>query len=397
MSSQRSPGESEHHLDWRKNIVTSSHFLHLSEYDRHEHVVEHRDERSGLHTVIALHNTSRGPALGGCRMWPYTDRLEAIRDVLRLSRGMTYKSALAGLELGGGKAVIIGCPRRDKTPDLLRAMGRFVDTLKGQYITAPDSGSNAADMCVIAEETPWVSGIDASAKHSGDPSPSTAYGTLIGIQAAVRHRFGHEDLTGLKVAIQGVGNVGFHLAQLLAERGVELVVADVSDRNIDRLLESSDAKVVDAERIYDQAVDVFSPCAMGSAINPSTIDRISAPIIAGAANNQVATPKEGHRLHKRNTLYVPDYAINAGGIVDIAYRQRGGSDAEILEHIQSIAKTLIDIFQRSDVQDRPTFLVADDLAEERFHWGSTPAALEHVPGADNRRVHPPTSISIADR
>ena len=175
------------------------------------------------------------------------------------------------------------------------------------------------------------------------------------------------------------------------------MVADVSDRNIDRLLESTDAKVVDAERIYDQAVDVFSPCAMGSAINPSTIDRISAPIIAGAANNQLATPKEGHRLHERNTLYVPDYAINAGGIVDIAYRQRGGSDAEILEHIQSIAKTLIDIFQRSDMQDRPTFLVADDLAEERFHWGSTPAALEHVPGADNRRVHPPTSISIADR
>ena len=213
-------------------------------------------------------------------MWPYTDRHEAIRDALRLSRGMTYKSALAGLELGGGKAVIIGCPSRDKTPDLLRAMGRFIDTLKGQYITAPDSGSNVADMRVIAEETPWVSGIGASAKHSGDPSPSTAYGTLVGLQAAVRHRFGSENLAGLKVAIQGVGNVGFHLAQLLAEKGVELVVADVSESNTDRLLASLDARVVDADRIYDQVVDVFSPCAMGSAINPSTIDRIRAPIIA---------------------------------------------------------------------------------------------------------------------
>jgi leucine dehydrogenase len=377
--------------------VTSSHILHLHEYDRHEQVVEHRDERSGLHVVIALHNTSRGPALGGCRMWPYIDRHEAIRDALSLSRGMTYKSALAGLDFGGGKAVIIGCPSRDKTSDLLRAMGRFIDTLKGQYITAPDSGSNAADMRVIAEETRWVSGIDASAKHSGDPSPSTAYGTLVGLQAAVRHRFGSENLAGLKVAIQGVGNVGFHLAQLLAEKGVELVVADVSESNTDRLLASLDARVVDADRIYDQVVDVFSPCAMGSAINPSTIDRIRAPIIAGAANNQLAAPKEGYLLHERNTLYVPDYAINAGGIVDIAYRQRGGSDAEIIEHIQSIAKTLMDIFNRSDVQDRPTFLVADDLAEERFHWDWTLAALEHVSDADNRRVHPATSISIADR
>jgi len=377
--------------------VTSSHILHLSEYDRHEHVVEHRDERSGLHAIIALHNTSRGPALGGCRMWPYTDRLEAIRDALRLSRGMTYKSALAGLELGGGKAVIIGCPSRDKTPDLLRAMGRFVDKLKGQYITAPDSGSNVADMRIIAEETPWVGGIGAGAEHGGDPSPSTAYGTLVGLKAAVHHRFGSEQLAGLKVAIQGVGNVGFHLAQLLAERGVELVVADVSDRNIDRLLASTDATVVDADRIYDQVVDVFSPCAMGSAINPATIDRISAPIIAGAANNQLATPEEGHRLHKRDTLYVPDYAINAGGIVDIAYRQRGGSDTEILAHIQSIAKTLIDIFKRSDIQDRPTFLVADDLAEERFHWDSTPAALELISKAHNQRAHPAASISIADQ
>lgn len=351
----------------------------LPEYDRHEHVVEHRDESSGLHAIIAVHNTSRGPALGGCRMWPYSDRREAIRDALRLSRGMTYKSALSGLDLGGGKAVIIGCPRKEKTPELLRAMGRFVNTLEGRYITAPDSGTSASDMRIMAEETPWVGGIHASASYGGDPSPSTAYGTFIGLQAAVRHRFGREDLTGLKVAIQGVGNVGFHLAQLLAEHGVELVVADVFDKNIDRLLASTKAKIVDAERICDQVVDVFSPCAMGSAVNSSTIDRICAPIIAGAANNQLATPEDGYSLHRRKMLYVPDYVLNAGGIVDVAYRRSGGSDAEILEHIQSIADTLTDIFERSATLDLPTFLVADQLAKERFRWNSEPAMPARLP------------------
>lgn len=355
--------------------MTSSSFLNLPDYDRHEQVVEHRDEQSGLHAIIAVHNTSRGPALGGCRMWPYADRLEAMKDALRLSRGMTYKSALAGLDLGGGKAVIIGDPRKDKTPELLRAMGRFVDTLAGRYFTAEDSGTSVADMRVMAEETQYVGGIESDAEHGGDPSPSTAYGTFVGLKAAVQHRLGRDDLGGLKVAIQGVGNVGFHLAQLLAEQGAELVVADIFQQNIDRLLTCVDAEVVDAACIYDQAVDVYSPCAMGSAINPETIDRITAPVIAGAANNQLATPEEGHHLHQRGTLYVPDYVLNAGGIVDIAYRRSGGSDAQIRAHIESIAGTLVEIFDRSIAQDLPTFLVADGLAEERFYWNSTPASL----------------------
>ncbi len=355
--------------------MTASSFMDFSDYDRHEQVVEHRDAASGLHAIIAVHNTSRGPALGGCRMWPYENRLDAVRDALRLSRGMTYKSALAGLDLGGGKAVIVGDPRRDKSPQLLRAMGRFIDSLEGRYITAEDSGTTVADMQVMAEETQWVGGIQSDSEHGGDPSPSTAYGVYIGIKAAVKHKLGADSLEGVSVAIQGVGNVGFHLARLLAADGAQLVVTDIYSDNLDRLLKHVVAEVVDPETIYAQAVDVFSPCAMGSAINEATIGSMRAPVIAGAANNQLASTREGNVLHERGTLYVPDYVLNAGGIVDIAYQRSGGTDFQVREHIDSIAPTLTEIFERSEHEDRPTYHVADELAEERFYWNATPAYL----------------------
>ncbi len=350
-------------------------FSGLPEYDRHEQVVECIDEPSGLHTIIAVHNTSRGPALGGCRMWPYVDREEAAKDALRLSRGMTYKSALADLNLGGGKAVIIGDPSKDKSEALLKMMGRFINTLQGLYITAEDSGTSVEDMVTMSTETEWVAGIQNDAIHGGDPSPSTAYGTFVGMRAAVRRKLGRSDFSGLRVAIQGVGNVGFHLAKLLSEQGAELVVADINAANIERLRTVSDANVVSIDQIYDQDVDVFSPCAMGSAISELTVNRIKAKVIAGAANNQLATPVQGDQLHQKGVLYVPDYVLNAGGIVDIVYQRAGGDEVQVRAHIDGIVNTLDEIFRRSEAEGHPTYKVADQLAEERFFWNSTPASM----------------------
>ncbi len=338
------------------------------DFDRHEKVVHCSDERSGLRAIIAVHNTSRGPALGGCRMWRYVNEAEALTDALRLSRGMTYKSALANLSLGGGKAVIMGDPRSEKTRELLLAMGEFIDTLGGRYVTAEDSGTSVADMKVIAERTPWVAGLVEAAAHGGDPSPSTAYGTFVGLKAAVQHKLGRDDLRGVAVAIQGVGNVGYHLARLLHEAGADLYVADIFSDNVVRAHREFGANVVPVDAIHALAVDVFAPCAMGSVINDHTVDAIRAPVIAGAANNQLATPAHGERLHVRGTLYVPDYVLNAGGIIDIAYEQQGGDDAAKRRHIETIADTLAEIFARSESGGRPTCAVADELAQERFFW-----------------------------
>jgi leucine dehydrogenase len=336
------------------------------EFDAHEQVVMRHDLASGLRAIIAVHNTSRGPALGGCRMWPYPSETEALTDALRLSKGMTYKSALADLPLGGGKAVIIGDPRRDKSRELLLAMAAFIDSLKGQYITAEDSGTSVTDMQTIRTRTPWAAGVNDEDPHGGDPSPATAYGTFIGLQAAVAHKFGTTDLNGLRVAIQGVGNVGFHLAKHLAEAGARLFVTDVFEDNRDRAVAMLGASPVPTDAIYDLDVDVFSPCAMGAVINDATLERLRAPVIAGAANNQLETPYHGDRLHRRGTLYVPDYALNAGGIVDIAYHRQGKSRTEMLAHVARIARTLTEIFERAGATGEPTYRVADQLAEERF-------------------------------
>ncbi|MDP6810417.1 MAG: Glu/Leu/Phe/Val dehydrogenase dimerization domain-containing protein [Pseudomonadales bacterium] len=330
------------------------------EFDGHEQVVQCHDTQTGLRAIIAIHNTSRGAALGGCRMWPYASVNEAITDALRLSRGMTYKSALANLPLGGGKAVIMGDPRHDKTRHLLLAMGEFVDSLAGQYVTAEDSGTCVEDMHVLAKRTSRVAGVYA------DPSPSTAYSTFVGLSAAVYHRLGTDKLDGVRVAVQGVGNVGRRLAKLLREAGAELFVCDVYEENLARVQSELDVTVVGAADIYDLDVDVFSPCALGAVINDDTSHRISAPIIAGAANNQLANSAFGDALHAQNKLYVPDYVLNAGGIVDIAYQRSGASSADTRQHIEGIADTLTEIFRRSDAEGRPTYQIADELAEERF-------------------------------
>ncbi|MFZ3205461.1 MAG: Glu/Leu/Phe/Val dehydrogenase dimerization domain-containing protein [Pseudomonas sp.] len=348
-------------------------FSHI-EFDHHEQVVYGHDQASGLKAIIAIHNRNLGPALGGCRMWPYASDEEALRDVLRLSRGMSYKSALARLPLGGGKAVIIGNPHTGKSEALFQAMGDFVDSLGGRYITAADSGTGVAEMQIMAERTRHVAGAGqreafGGGMRNGDPSPSTAYGVFIGLQAAVRQRLGRDDLQGLRVAIQGVGQVGFGLAQQLKEAGAELWVTDIVEANVRRAVEQLGATAVGQNDIYGLEVDVFAPCAMGAIINPQTLEALRAPVIAGAANNQLADAGLAEELRRRGCLYAPDYAINAGGIIDVCYERNGGSTAELKAHIEGIGVTLAEIFQRAEREGSTTTAVADRMAQERLHAG----------------------------
>ncbi|SFP29900.1 Glu/Leu/Phe/Val dehydrogenase dimerization domain-containing protein [Pseudomonas borbori] len=348
-------------------------FSHI-EFDHHEQVVYGHDQASGLKAIIAIHNRNLGPALGGCRMWPYASDEEALRDVLRLSRGMSYKSALARLPLGGGKAVIIGNPHTGKSAALFQAMGDFVDSLGGRYITAADSGTGVAEMQIMAERTRHVAGAGqreafGGGMRNGDPSPSTAYGVFIGLQAAVKHRLGRDDLKGLRVAIQGVGQVGFGLAQQLKEAGAELWVTDIVEANVRRAVEQLGATAVGQNDIYGLEVDVFAPCAMGAIINPQTLEALRAPVIAGAANNQLADAGLAEELRRRGCLYAPDYAINAGGIIDVCYERNGGSTAELKAHIEGIGATLTEIFQRAEREGSTTTAVADRMAQERLHAG----------------------------
>jgi leucine dehydrogenase len=344
------------------------------EFDNHEHLSFHCDPETGLRAIIAVHNTSRGPALGGCRMFPYANDEEALRDVLRLSRGMTYKSALANLNLGGGKSVIIGDPRRHKSEALLEAMGRFLDRLGGLYVAAEDSGTSVADLKVMARRTAHVAGIAERPGFdgklcNGDPSPATAYGTFVGLRAAVRHKLGR-DLEGLKVAIQGIGNVGYRLARHLKDAGARLWVYDIHQDQMDRAVAELGATPASAEEILYLPVDVLAPCAMGAVLDDRSIKRLQVPIVAGAANNQLARASHDSALWRRGILYAPDFAINAGGIIDIAYERSGPDPAAVRRHLETIAQTLEEIFTRSADEGRPTGLIASQLAEERFQHAS---------------------------
>ena len=341
------------------------------DFDNHEQVSFVCDPATGLRAIIAIHNTSRGPTLGGCRMYPYASEEEALRDVLRLSRGMTYKSALANLDLGGGKAVIIGDPHQHKTEALLEAMGRAVDKLGGQYIIAEDSGTSVADLKVIARHTQHVAGIASGLGFDGkptdgDPAPATAYGVFVGLKAAVKHRLGRTDLTGLKVAIQGVGNVGYLLARHLNNAGAELWVYDIRQENMDKAITEFGAKAATAEDILFLPVDVIAPCALGAILNGHSIPKLQAQVIAGAANNQLATPVNDLDLLKRGILYAPDFVLNAGGIINVFYEHSNQNTDKIWSHTETISETLNEIFTRSDRDKRPTGEIANELAEERF-------------------------------
>ena len=334
------------------------------DFDQHETVIVRQDE--DLTAIIAVHNSNLGPAVGGARMFPYTSSHDALTDVLRLSRGMTYKSALAGLPLGGGKSVIIADPARDKSTRLFHAMGEFVDSLGGAYITAEDSGTSVADIARIGERTRFVSGVLEGDRHGGDPSPMTAYGVLVGISEAVRYRC-NTDLKGIRVAIQGVGNVGWHLARMLIDEGALVTAADVSERNIERLKSLNGVRVVSPEEILQAEVDVLAPCALGGVLSDDVVRGIRAGIVAGAANNQLLTPGVGHLLQDRGILYAPDYVINAGGIIDVYYQRCDVRDSDIVSaHIQSISESLKEIFVLADERRQSTQHIANEMAEARL-------------------------------
>lgn len=343
------------------------------DFDGHEQVAFFEDGETGLRAIVAIHNTNLGPALGGVRMWPYTSDQEALSDVLRLSRGMTYKSALAGLAFGGGKSVIIGDPHADKSDALMRAMGRCVDALCGRYIAAEDSGTCVDDMKQIAEETDHVLGIANKRTtrgdvRSGDPSPATARGVFVGLRAAVRHQLGRDDLENLKVAVQGVGNVGERVVQHLCDAGARCWITDIHADRLERVADETGAIPVTAEDIFTCDVDVLAPCALGAVINSETIPRLKARVVAGAANNQLKRAAHGETLMREGILYAPDYVINAGGVIDVAQELNGnGYDLErVVEQVEGIGASLTEIFQRADAEQRATNVVADDLARERF-------------------------------
>jgi len=342
-----------------------------SNISEHEQVVFCQDAASGLRAIVAIHNTSRGAALGGCRMWSYASEDEALQDVLRLSRGMTYKSAMAGLDLGGGKSVIIGDPHTEKSAPLLHAMGRFLNHLQGNYIAAEDSGTSVADLKIMGEETPYVSGITdkpslSGELRNGDPSPSTAFGTFQGLRAAVKHRLQRDDLKGLRVAVQGLGNVGYRLAEHLAGAGARLMVCDINPQQVQAAVEHLGATAVSPEEIFAQQVDIFAPCALGAVLNDQSIPQLKACIVAGAANNQLAEERHGWELRQRNILYAPDYVINAGGIIDIACERQGLNDQHLNQRLTGIYQTLLDLFARSEREGQPTNVIANLMAEERF-------------------------------
>jgi leucine dehydrogenase len=347
----------------------------MREFDGHEQVVFGYDAPSGLRAILAIHSTVLGPAAGGCRMWPYASTAEALSDVLRLSGGMSYKNAMAGLPLGGGKSVIIGDSRRAKTSELFEAFGRLVESLGGRYITAEDVGTTTADMAYVARATRYVAGLGAApGEAGGDPGPKTALGVHLGIKAAVRFRLGRADLNGVTVAVQGVGGVGYHLCRLLAAEGAQLFVADVRPAAVQRVCEEFKARAASADEVLAADVDVLAPCALGAVLNPHSIPRLRARIIAGAANNQLAQGQDGAALQGAGILYAPDYVINAGGIISVWHEYRGdSSEAQVIADIQGIPARLSEIFERARRENRTTNAVADEMARERL--GQAPHQL----------------------
>ena len=330
-------------------------------YDGHELVTFGKDAATGLRAIIAVHSTTLGPAVGGCRMYPYASEEQALDDVLRLSRGMTYKSALAGLPFGGGKSVIIGDPRQDKSIELMQAMGDFIDSQGGRYVAAEDSGTGVEDIRMMAERTPYVSGMDDN-EFGGDPSPSTARGVFLAIRTAVKHRLGEDNLQGLRVSIQGLGHVGYYLAGLLVEAGAHVLGADVNADNLRRAVSDHSIEAVATEDILGAEVDVFAPCAMGAILNEKSIPGLRAGIVAGAANNQLASAVDGASLQDRGILYCPDFLINAGGIIDVHHQRVGSAEASKREHILRIEQTLSQVLVDADNSHRQTNTIAEELA-----------------------------------
>ena len=332
----------------------------------HEQIVFCHNRDAGLRAIIAIHNTTLGPALGGVRMRPYTSTDEALQDALRLSRTMTYKNALAGLNVGGGKAVIIGDPRSDKSEVLFRAFGRYVDSLGGRYITAEDMGTDVNDMENVYLESQYVTGVHQVHGGSGDPAPFTAYGALQALMAAMNHKLGHEEVGRVAIAVQGLGHIGMEFVKLLRDRGAKLYVTDLNPALIERAVSEYGAEAVKPDEILDVNADVFAPCALEGAINPQTLPRLKAKIVCGTANNQLSSLDVGDELHARGILHAPDYAVNAGGVMNVSLEIDGYNRERAMRLIRSIYHTLGRIFAVSAEQNMAPQRVADQMAETRI-------------------------------
>ncbi|QES94025.1 Glu/Leu/Phe/Val dehydrogenase [Empedobacter brevis] len=336
-------------------------------FDNHEQVVFCHDKDTGLKAIIGIHNTVLGPALGGTRMWNYTSEWEALNDVLRLSRGMTYKSAISGLDLGGGKAVIIGDARKDKNPELIKSFAHYIDSLSGRYITAEDVGTTTPDMDLIHTITPHVTGISESLGGSGNPSPVTAYGVFMGLKAAANFQFGSDNLNGKKVLVQGIGNVGETLVKHLVEDGAEVYVTDINEERVEEVAKKYSAHIFTGPDLYSADVDIYAPCALGATINDDTIEKIKAKVIAGAANNQLAVEAvHGKRLQERGIIYAPDFLINAGGIINVFGEIAKYDAKEALRRTENIYNTTLEILNFAKEQHITTNQAAMRKAEQRI-------------------------------
>lgn len=334
--------------------------------DTHEEVVFGYDPASGLRTIIAIHSSALGPALGGTRFYPYASEEEALQDVLRLSKGMTYKSAAAGLDLGGGKAVIIGDPSSMKTERLLRAYGNIIDSLGGRYITAEDVGTTPADMAMVSRETQWVAGLPSELGGSGDPSPATARGVMNAMRAVAEHLWGSDELSGRTVAVQGVGKVGSSLVARLTKTGAATVITDVDQIAAERVAAEHGSEVVGLDEIYDVDCDIFSPCALGASLNERTIPRLRCAAIVGAANNQLATDEDADRLVARDILYAPDFVVNAGGIINVAVGIGSYDVRRAATAIDNIQIAVSDVLATADEYGINPHRAAVRVAEERI-------------------------------
>lgn len=337
-------------------------------FDDHEQIVFCNDKDTGLKAIIGIHNSVMGPALGGTRMYNYANEWEALNDVLRLSRGMTFKAAITGLNIGGGKAVIIGDAKTQKTPELMRKFGEFVHSLSGRYITAEDVGMETADMDIVRDVTPYVTGISESRGGAGNPSPVTAYGVYLGMKAAAKQQFGSDVLSGKKVLVQGIGHVGETLVDYLTKEGAVVTIADINEQKLNEVGTKYNAQIFRGEDLYSADVDIYAPCAMGATLNDNTVYKIKAKVIAGAANNQLADENvHGAILQERGILYAPDFLINAGGIINVYAELAHYDKAEIMRKTENIYNTTLEIFDFAITNNMTPHHAALTIAQNRIN------------------------------
>ena len=350
-----------------KELKNSDPVFGQMSFDDHEQIVFCNDKDTGLKAIIGIHNTVLGPALGGTRMWQYNSEWEALNDVLRLSRGMTFKSAVTGLNLGGGKAVIIGDAKTQKTSELMCRFGEFVHSLSGRYITAEDVGMATEDMDIVREVTPFVTGISESKGGAGNPSPITAYGVFMGMKAAAKYKYGSDILEDKNIFVQGIGNVGEALVEHLANEGAKVTISDISQERLQEVKSKYDVTIYGGSDIYSEEMDIYAPCALGATINDNTINKLRADIIAGAANNQLANElRHGTLLQERGIVYAPDFLINAGGIINVYAELENYGKAEIMRKTENIYNTTLEIFENARQNNLSTHNAALNIAKDRI-------------------------------